>query len=118
MNLSNIHEGLRIAGNVGGHPDDKYGLNALLVVDGLTIKNVRGVGMQQPETIQGIKKSPFTQICLTNVKLYVNGPCKVPWMCPDVSGGALKVQPSPCTELTSANDTSFSTNAFWCPFLW
>ncbi|RRT81638.1 hypothetical protein B296_00006271, partial [Ensete ventricosum] len=40
VNLSNAGKGLRIARNVGDHPDDKYDLNALPVVDGLTIKSV------------------------------------------------------------------------------
>lgn len=114
VNLSNVRKGLRIAGNVGDHPDDQYDPNALPLVDGLTIKNVWGVGVQQPGSIQGIKNSPFTQICLSNVKLnLVASPRGVPWVCADVSGGALGVQPSPCTELstTTTYGMSFCTNA-------
>ncbi|CAL9050468.1 unnamed protein product [Musa banksii] len=109
VNLSNVRKGLRIAGNVGDHPDDRYDPNALPVVDGLTIKNVWGVRIQQPGSIQGIKNSPFTQIHLSNVKLDVASPRGVAWACADVSGGALDVQPSPCAELTITNGMSFRT---------
>ncbi|XP_074566840.1 putative polygalacturonase [Curcuma longa] len=111
VNLSNVRKGLRIAGNVGGHPDDHYNPNALPVVDGLTIKNVWGVGIQQPGSIQGIKDSPFRQICLSNVKLDVAATRVVPWVCADVSGGALDVQPAACSELTSTNSMNFCTTA-------
>ncbi|RRT68576.1 hypothetical protein BHE74_00044433 [Ensete ventricosum] len=95
----------------GDHPDDRYDPNALPVVDGLTIKNVWGVRVQQPGSIQGIKNSPFTQICLSNVKLDAASPVGVSWACADVSGGALDVQPSPCAELTITNGMSFCTGA-------
>ncbi|KAG6480330.1 hypothetical protein ZIOFF_063830 [Zingiber officinale] len=111
VNLSNVRKGLRIAGNVGGHPDDHYNPNALPVVEGLMIKNVWGVGIQQPGSIQGIKNSPFMQICLLNVKLDVAATRVVPWVCADVSGGALEVQPAACSELTSTNSMNFCTTA-------
>ncbi|WOK91385.1 hypothetical protein Cni_G00076 [Canna indica] len=111
VTLDNVRKGLRITGKAGDHPDDRYDPNARPVVGGLTIKNVRGTVIQQPGTIEGIKNSPFTQICLSNVKLRVTGPKQMPWVCNDVSGGALEVQPSPCTELTSTNGMSFCTDA-------
>ncbi|KAJ8486694.1 hypothetical protein OPV22_019179 [Ensete ventricosum] len=110
VNLNNVRKALRITGNAGDHPDDGYDPNALPVVDGLTIKNVWGVGVQQPGSIQGIKDSPFTQICLSNVNLSVTSSREVSWTCAKVSGGALEVQPSPCTELTSVNGIRFCTN--------
>ncbi|RRT35031.1 hypothetical protein B296_00057335 [Ensete ventricosum] len=110
VNLNNVRKALRITGNAGDHPDDGYDPNALPVVDGLTIKNVWGVGVQQPGSIQGIKDSPFTQICLSNVNLSVTSSREVPWTCAEVSGGALEVQPSPCAELTSVNGIRFCTN--------
>nr|XP_010924850.1 probable polygalacturonase [Elaeis guineensis] len=109
VNMNHVRNGLRIKGDVGGHPDDKYNPNALPVVDGLTIKNVWGVDIQQPGLIEGIKNSPFTRICLSNITL--NGAGDVPWKCKDVSGGAHKVQPSPCTELTSTFAMRFHTHA-------
>ncbi|CAL9162433.1 unnamed protein product [Musa hybrid cultivar] len=111
VNLNNVRKALKISGKAGDHPDDGYDPNALPVVDGLTIKNVWGVGVRQPGSIQGIKDSPFTHICLANVTLKVNSSREVPWTCADVSGGALEVQPSPCAELTSVNGVRFCTNA-------
>ncbi|XP_010913831.1 probable polygalacturonase isoform X1 [Elaeis guineensis] len=111
VNLSNVRKALRIAGDVGDHPDDMYNPNALPIVNGLTIKDVWGVDIQQPGSIDGIKNSPFTGVCLSNVKLNGDGTREVPWKCADVSGGALGVQPSPCTELTSISGLSFCTNA-------
>ncbi|XP_072971581.1 probable polygalacturonase [Typha angustifolia] len=111
VTLSNVRKGMRIAGDVGDHPDDAYNPNALPAVDGLMIKNVWGVDIQQPGLIKGIRNSPFTRICLSNVKLNPSKSREMPWQCEDVSGGALQVQPSPCTELTSTSGMNFCTDA-------
>ncbi|EAY74990.1 hypothetical protein OsI_02888 [Oryza sativa Indica Group] len=110
VTLDSVRYGLRIAGDVGGHPDDRYDRNALPVVDGLTIKNVQGQNIREAGSIKGIATSAFSRICLSNVKL--NGGAAVrPWKCEAVSGAALDVQPSPCTELTSTSGMSFCTNS-------
>lgn len=111
VNMSKVRKGLRISGDVGDHPDDKFNPNALPVVNGLTIKNIWGVDVQQPGSIQGIKNSPFTGICLYNVKLSNAGPREVPWKCTDVSGSALVVQPGPCAELASTTGSSVCSTA-------
>ncbi|KAJ0986195.1 hypothetical protein J5N97_004551 [Dioscorea zingiberensis] len=107
--LNKVAKGLRIAGDVGDHPDDMFNPTALPVVDAVMIKNVWGEDVLQPGSIQGIKNSPFTRICLSNVKLFSDK--EQPWKCMDVSGAALGVQPSPCTELASTYDVSFCANA-------
>jgi hypothetical protein len=113
VNIYGSRKGLVISGNVGDHPDENYNPNALPVVDGLTMKNVWGTNVLQPGLIRGIDGSPFTQICLSNVKLNLAaGKDAQPWNCQDVSGGALEVQPSPCTELTTTSATGFCTSAF------
>ncbi|AET00264.1 pectin lyase superfamily protein [Medicago truncatula] len=83
-------EGIQISGDVGDHPDDKCDLNALPIV--------------KAGLIQGMKNSPFTDICLSDINLHeVNGTrsrtpsCK----CSDVFGVALQVSPWPCPELIS-----------------
>lgn len=111
VNMNKVRNGLRIAGNVGDHPDDKFDPNALPIVDGITIQNVWGVDVQQPGSIQGNKDAPFTRICLSNVSLFAAGAQEVPWKCTDVSGAALRVEPSPCTELTSTAATGFCGTA-------
>ncbi|XP_020251902.1 probable polygalacturonase [Asparagus officinalis] len=106
VKMTEVRYGLRIAGDVGDHPDDKFNPNALPAVSGLMIKNVWGEEVQQPGLIKGIKNSPFTGICLYNVKLLNAGSREVPWKCTDVSGSALVVQPGACSELTSTTGSS------------
>ncbi|KAK1285754.1 putative polygalacturonase [Acorus calamus] len=100
--MENARKGVRLAGDVGDHPDNNYNPNALPVVDGVTIKNVWGVNVLQPGSIQGIENAPFTRVCLSNVKLRGDG-AQTPWKCTDVSGAAQEVLPSPCEQLTSTS---------------
>lgn len=100
--MENVRKGIKIAGDVGDHPDDKFNPNALPVVKGIMIKDVWGLKVQQPGSIQGLSNSPFTHICLSNINLHgVTGPRSLPWKCSDISGAALQVSPSPCSQLTS-----------------
>jgi polygalacturonase len=110
VTLDNVRYGLQIAGDVGGHPDDHYNRSALPVLDSLTIKNVQGQNIKEAGLIKGIANSAFSRICLSNVKFNGGSPVR-PWKCEAVSGGALDVQPSPCTELTAVSGTSFCTNS-------
>ncbi|KAG8044864.1 hypothetical protein GUJ93_ZPchr0008g13171 [Zizania palustris] len=110
VTLDSVRYGLRIAGDVGGHPDDRYDRSALPVVDGLTIKNVQGQDIREAESIKGIASSAFSRICLSNVRLNGGSPVR-PWKCEAVSGAAFDVQPSPCTELTSTSGISFCTSS-------
>lgn len=105
--MNRVGKGLRIAGDVGEHPDDKFNLNALPAVDGVTIKNVWGVGVLQPGSVEGIKASPFTRICLSNVRLWGVGRQMEMWRCTAVSGAAVGVHPAPCAELTSSSSAGF-----------
>ncbi|RWV88566.1 hypothetical protein BHE74_00035887 [Ensete ventricosum] len=91
VSMNKVRKGIRIAGDVGDHPDDYFDRRAIPAVDGVTIKNVWGVDVQQPGSIQGIKNSPFTRICLSNVKLWGVAKRSAPWKCVDVSGAALGV---------------------------
>ncbi|KAJ3686259.1 hypothetical protein LUZ61_015423 [Rhynchospora tenuis] len=100
--MNNVRKGIRIVGDVGDHPDEFFNRYAVPKVDGVNIKDVWGVNVQQPGAIEGITSSRFTRICLNNVKLW--GSRNIPWTCRDVTGAALGVQPWPCAELT----TSFS----------
>ncbi|KAJ3692178.1 hypothetical protein LUZ60_012528 [Juncus effusus] len=102
--MRNVRKGVRIAGDVGDHPDEYFNRLALPKVDGVVIKDVWGVNVQQAGSIEGIKSSKFTRICLDNVKLWGS---KNPWMCRDVSGAAMGVQPWPCAELASSFSHGF-----------
>lgn len=104
--MENARKGIKIAGDVGDHPDDNYNPNALPDVNGITLKNVWGEKVQQPGSIQGLKGSPFTNICLSKINLHgVIGPKSVPWKCSDVSGAALQVNPGACSQLTSTSQS-------------
>ncbi|CAO2143734.1 unnamed protein product [Urochloa humidicola] len=112
VTLDNVLYGLGIAGDVGGHPDDRYNRSALPMVDSLTIKNVQGQNIRNAGRIKGIANSSFSRICLWNVMLGGGGAHVIgTWKCEAVSGSALEVQPSPCTELTSTSGTSFCTDS-------
>lgn len=104
--MENVRKGIKIAGDVGDHPDDKFNPNALPVVKDVTFKNVWGEMVQQPGLIQGLKNSPFTGICLSNIHLHgAMGQRSSPWKCSDVRGASVHVSPWPCSELTSTHQT-------------
>lgn len=111
--MENARKGIKIAGDVGDHPDNNFDPNALPVVKGITIKSVWGVKVQQPGLIQGLKNSPFTGICLSNINLHgVMKPRDASWRCSDVSGAALQVSPSPCSQLSSIHTTGSCSVSF------
>lgn len=100
--MENVRKGIKIAGDVGDHPDENYDPNALPVLKNVVINNVWGEKVLQAGLIQGLKNSPFTGICLSNIHLNgATGTRDLPWKCSDVSGTAIQVSPSPCSELTS-----------------
>lgn len=105
--MENVRNGIKIAGDVGDHPDENFNPNALPVVKGITLKSVWGEKVQQPGSIQGLKNSPFTGICLSNINLHgVPGPRSTPWKCSAVRGAAHEVSPWPCSELTATHQTA------------
>ncbi|RZR72301.1 hypothetical protein BHM03_00012009 [Ensete ventricosum] len=112
VSMNKVRKGIRIAGDVGDHPDEYFNRYAMPTVDGVTIKNVWGVDIQQPGSIEGIRSSPFTRICLSNVKLWSASMHYEPWKCMDVSGAALGVQPWPCSQLTGTFSAGFCSSAF------
>ncbi|CAL9059327.1 probable polygalacturonase [Musa acuminata AAA Group] len=113
VSMNKVRKGIRIAGDVGDHPDEYFNRYAMPTVDGVTIKNVWGVDIQQPGSIEGIRSSPFTRICLSNVKLWgALMHYEQPWKCMDVSGAALGVQPWPCSQLTGTFSAGFCSSAF------
>lgn len=109
--MENARKGIKIAGDVGDHPDEYFNPNALPVVNGITITNVWGVKVLQPGTVHGLKSSPFTNICFSNIHLHGTPGLAAPmWKCSDVSGSSLSVSPSPCYQLTSSPGTGTCSN--------
>ncbi|KAL8154655.1 putative polygalacturonase [Apium graveolens] len=100
--MENVRKGIKIAGDVGDHPDENYNPDALPVLKNIVINNVWGEKVLQAGLIKGLKNSPFTGICLSNIHLNgATGTRNLPWKCSDVTGTAIQVSPSPCSELTS-----------------
>ncbi|KAG6605565.1 putative polygalacturonase, partial [Cucurbita argyrosperma subsp. sororia] len=111
--MESSRKGVKIASDTGDHPDDKFDPNALPIVKDITIKNVWGENVQQAGSIYGLRNSPFTGICLSNINLRGTArPRSVPWTCSYVSGAALLVSPWPCSELTSTQQDGVCSNNF------
>ncbi|PQQ16754.1 putative polygalacturonase [Prunus yedoensis var. nudiflora] len=109
--MEKVRRGIKIAGDVGDHPDDKYNQNALPVVKGITLKDIWGLQVQQAGVILGLKNAPFTGICLSNINLHgMTGSRSPPWKCSDISGAAHLVSPLQCSELRSAQQASTCSN--------
>ncbi|MED6146789.1 hypothetical protein PIB30_037931 [Stylosanthes scabra] len=105
--IEDARKGIKISGDVGGHPDDKFDPNALPIVKGITVKNVWGVKVLQAGLIKGLNKAPFTEVCLSDINLHgETGPRTPPWQCSDVVGVAHQVSPWPCSELISQQSGS------------
>lgn len=111
--MENAREGVKIAGDVGDHPDDKFNPNALPVVKDVRIKDVWGYNILKPGRIHGVKNAPFTGICLSNINLgAATGPRHYPWECSDVSGSAFQVSPWICSQLTNNYKTAMCSASF------
>lgn len=111
--MENARTGIKIAGDVGDHPDENFNPNALPVVKGIKIKDVWGEKVLQAGLIHGLKNSPFSGICLSNINLHGNpGSQNSIWKCSDVSGAAIQVSPFPCAELTSSQQTGACSTYF------
>lgn len=107
--VEKARKGIKIAGDVGDHPDDNFDPNALPLVSNIMIKNVWGIKVQQPGLVKGIKGAPFTNLCLSDINLYgTKGSHSSPWECSNVNGSALKVSPWPCAELADEHGSCSS----------
>lgn len=113
VRMENVRKGIKIAGDVGDHPDERYNPNALPILKDVKIMDIWGDKVQQPGLIRGIKNAPFTGICLSGISLNGDpGRRHLPWQCSDVSGAAFEVSPSPCSELTSSQQSGACSSAF------
>ena len=105
--MEKARKGIKISGDVGDHPDDKFNPNAVPIVKGITIKDVWGVEVLQAGLIRGLKSAPFTGVCLSNVNLHgTTGRRTPPWQCSDVIGASHLVSPWPCSQLSSGQQIS------------
>ncbi|XP_010541559.1 PREDICTED: probable polygalacturonase isoform X2 [Tarenaya hassleriana] len=110
--VENARYGIKIAGDTGDHPDGNYNPNALPIVKGIKINNVWGVNVLNAGSIRGLKGSPFTGICLSEINLHGRWNSYPTWKCSDVIGTSLKVSPWPCSELRSTGKASSCLSEF------
>ncbi|XP_010548972.1 PREDICTED: probable polygalacturonase [Tarenaya hassleriana] len=89
-------------GHVGTHPDDGFDPDALPVVTRIVLRNLTGEDVGLAGNFTGIRESPFTSICLTEVHLSP----RASWVCSYVSGFSYDVSPEPCPELKSSPSCS------------
>ncbi|CAI9781090.1 unnamed protein product [Fraxinus pennsylvanica] len=111
--LENVQQGIKATGQWDTHPDDQYDPLALPVVSEITFTDITGINITTPGYFSGIKESPFTSICLSNVSFSVTSDPSTSWVCSDVSGSSKNVTPEPCPELQS----SISNFSSQCSFL-
>lgn len=110
IQMENIHTAIAVTGHCGSHPDDKFDPNALPILDQITLKDVTGKNITIAGNFAGIEKSPFTNICLSNITFSINPVSPlITWECSNVSGFSESVFPEPCSELGNPTNSSSSS---------
>uniref|UniRef100_A0A0E0KL62 Pectate lyase superfamily protein domain-containing protein n=1 Tax=Oryza punctata TaxID=4537 RepID=A0A0E0KL62_ORYPU len=97
VTMHNVSMAIRITGNFGEHPDEKYDRNALPMISNITIENVVGVNVGVAGILEGIEGDNFSSICLSNVSLSVQS--MHPWNCSLIEGYSNSVIPESCEQL-------------------
>ncbi|CAA2963877.1 probable polygalacturonase [Olea europaea var. sylvestris] len=111
--METVQQGIKVTGQWGSHPDDKFDPSELPVVGEITFTNITGINITTAGYFSGIEESPFTSICLSNISFSVTSDPSTSWVCSDVSGSSKNVSPEPCPEFQS----SVSTSSSHCSFL-
>jgi hypothetical protein len=99
VHMDNVSMAIRITGNYGEHPDDKYDRKALPLIGNITIKDVVGINIGVAGILEGIQGDNFSNICLSNVSLTVQS--AHPWNCSLIQGYSNSVIPESCEQLRS-----------------
>lgn len=97
VTLVNVKTAIRFIGHYAEHPDEYYDKNALPRVEKITIRNVRGVNVENAGLLEGIERNDFTNICLSNITLDTSS--KTPWSCSSIQGYSEFVSPETCEPL-------------------
>ncbi|KAK8709817.1 hypothetical protein V6N13_060819 [Hibiscus sabdariffa] len=105
-NLLNINTAFVANGDYGTHPDDKFDPTALPSIKKIMLQNITGREITLAGNFTGIKQSPFTCICISNVSLSISPTSTISWTCSNVSGYSESVFPEPCEELKTVNTSS------------
>ncbi|KAL6188535.1 hypothetical protein ACLB2K_039927 [Fragaria x ananassa] len=109
VKMENIGMAFGASGQFGSHPDDNFDPNALPVLDHISLQDVIGTNISIAGKFTGIKESPFTSFCLSNISLSISsGSSTNSWVCSNVSGFSDSVFPEPCSALKSSHSNSSS----------
>lgn len=109
VEMENVYTAFAAIGHCGSHPDDKFDPNALPLLDHIKIEDVIGRNITIAGSFHGILESPFTNLCLSNITLFINPVSSISWDCSNVSGFSYSVLPKPCADLLNPlNSTSSS----------
>ncbi|KAJ3703797.1 hypothetical protein LUZ61_007502 [Rhynchospora tenuis] len=98
VTMNNVSIAIRIAGQYGEHPDDKYDQNALPVISRITIKDVVGFNIGTAGMLEGIQGDNFSNICLSNIS-FGSVRSNPPWKCSNIEGYSNMVTPELCNAL-------------------
>ncbi|XP_030543680.2 probable polygalacturonase [Rhodamnia argentea] len=97
---------IRFSRGSNDHPDEGWDPKAVPRVKGVFISNVVSVNSTKGPVLDGMKVSPFEEICMKNISLF-GLPPSAKWHCEFLSGFADEVSPVPCPELQH-NSSTFS----------
>ncbi|KAF3330816.1 putative polygalacturonase [Carex littledalei] len=98
VTMNNVSIAIRIMGQYGDHPDDKYDKNALPIISRITIKDVLGFNVGTAGMLEGIQRDNFSNICLSNVS-FGSVKSNPPWKCSNIEGYSNMVTPELCNAL-------------------
>ncbi|KAJ6790938.1 putative polygalacturonase [Iris pallida] len=96
--MDNVEFAIRITGEYGEHPDEKYNPATLPLINKITIRDVMGSNIRVAGLLEGIQGDSFNDICLSNVLLNVTLDHS-PWECSDIEGYSNLVCPESCEPL-------------------
>ncbi|KAI6699850.1 hypothetical protein NL676_014174 [Syzygium grande] len=97
---------IRFSRGSNDHPDEGWDSKAIPRVKGVFISNVVSVNSTKGPVLDGMKVSPFEEICMRNISL-IGLPPSAKWHCEFLSGFADDVSLVPCPELQD-NSSTFS----------
>ncbi|CAK9310784.1 unnamed protein product [Citrullus colocynthis] len=103
MYLSTMKYVFWMTGNYKSHPDEKFDPAAIPEITNINYRDVVAENVTYSARLEGISGDPFTDICISNVKIGLTAkPKKLQWNCTDVEGYSSDVVPPPCAPLAKA----------------
>ncbi|XP_022922359.1 probable polygalacturonase [Cucurbita moschata] len=92
-----------MTGDYKAHADDKFDPSALPVIKNINYKELVAMNVSMSANLAGISGDPFTDICISNVKIELSAtPKKLQWNCTNIEGFSSDVDPPPCAPLAKA----------------